>query len=189
MPILISIFYIIQTNEFQKFAISSIFEHFQVKVIYFVHFKTSDEAYLHAKTSMLPSAINANKYAIINRNPLRIDSLTLDTEIIHICLHFLWILEISFLIFQPCLSFGGWTKSLFFTRSILQNKIRCFIRCWLIYLTERGFHLPKWRSTFIVSFLRNSILWAQHIILIGIFFTFYQWIVRVKCFVLFRIIH
>jgi hypothetical protein len=160
-----------------------------MKVIYFVHFKTSDEAYLHAKTPMLPSAINANKYAIINWNPLRINSLTFNTEIIHICLHFLWILEISFLIFQPSLSFSRWTKPLFFAGSILQNKIRCFIGGWLICATKRRFHFAKWRSAFIVSFLSYSSLWSQHVILIEIFFTFYQRIVRIKCFVLFGIIH
>ena len=128
MTVLVIVFYFIKVNEFKEFTVAAITEHFEVKVINFIHFKAPNETYLHAESSMMPSAIYTNENSIINWDPLRVNFLALDTKIVHVGLHFSWILKISFLILQPSLGFGRWTKSLSFRCVQIVGEFQSMVR-------------------------------------------------------------
>jgi hypothetical protein len=58
-----------------------------MEIINFVHLQRPHEADLDTESSVMASTIDANKNAIINGNPLRVNLMALNTKVVHINFH------------------------------------------------------------------------------------------------------
>jgi hypothetical protein len=63
-----------------------------------VHLQTPDKAYLHPIASMLSRTVDTHEHPVVDRDPLRIWLLAVQTKIIHVPFHFVVFLEIARLV-------------------------------------------------------------------------------------------
>ena len=81
---------------------------------------------------MLSRTVDADEHSVVNRDPLWIWLLAVQTKIIHIPFHFVVFLEIASLVLKPILS-HGWTTEL--GRVLMLRVLRVVRGCWRLLIS------------------------------------------------------